>query len=200
MSDFKIDPTYTEVSERMAMVRELYPNATFRPANLDKPYSIEKIGDLNYIIYTAAIYREPFDECPAIGIAWEQVPGTTPYTKGSELMNAETSAWGRACIAVGIPAKKIASAEEVRNRQEARPIKTVMPGEPLVKDLWAGTEAAAKPTCEHGLMEWKQGYSKTKQKDWAGYFCTFIDHTGTEPKCNPLWYETAPDGDWRPQS
>jgi hypothetical protein len=32
-------------------------------------------------------------------------------------MNAETSAWGRAIIALGFPTKKIASAEEVRNRQ-----------------------------------------------------------------------------------
>jgi hypothetical protein len=33
-------------------------------------------------------------------------------------MNAETSAWGRAIVALGIPTKKVASAEEVRNRQD----------------------------------------------------------------------------------
>lgn len=49
-------------------------------------------------------------------------PGRTPYTLGSELMNAETSAWGRAIIAVGAADSKkgISSAEEVRNRQAER--------------------------------------------------------------------------------
>ena len=135
---YTIDPNYTDVAERMQLVRDKFPLASFRPANIDKPYSVEKIGELYYVFYAAAIYREPFDECPAIGIAWEQVPGLTPYTKGSELMNAETSAWGRACIAVGIPSKKIASADEVMARQ---PLKAV-PNEPPVDeyDPWATTQ------------------------------------------------------------
>jgi hypothetical protein len=54
-------------------------------------------------------------------------PGRTPYTKGSELQNAETSAWGRAIVAVGAADTKkgIASSEEVRNRrgeQESAPM------------------------------------------------------------------------------
>jgi hypothetical protein len=197
MSDFKISDDYTEVPERMAMVRALYPNATFRPANLDKPYSIEKIGEINYIIYTAAIYREPFDECPAIGIAWEQVPGLTPFTKGSELMNAETSAWGRACIAVGIPAKKIASAEDVRNRQSEK-IK-VIANEPVIDDPWAGTSTTAAPSCNHGLMVWNTGHNKSKNKDWGGYFCTYIDSDTSSEKCPPVWYVIGSDGNWKAQ-
>jgi hypothetical protein len=52
-------------------------------------------------------------------LAWEVIPGKTPYTKDSEVQNAETSAWGRAIVAVGAAtAKKIASREEVRNRTE----------------------------------------------------------------------------------
>jgi hypothetical protein len=44
--------------------------------------------------------------------------GKTPYTRDSELQNAETSAIGRAIIMVGASdAKKVASANEVRNRQ-----------------------------------------------------------------------------------
>src|SRR5205823_6134471 len=52
------------------------------------------------------------------GIAWEPFPGPTPFTKDSELMNAETSAWGRAIVAVGIVAKgeKVASRSEVAAR------------------------------------------------------------------------------------
>jgi hypothetical protein len=38
-------------------------------------------------------------------------------------MNAETSAWGRAIIAVGASdAKRVASANEVRNRQQPDPM------------------------------------------------------------------------------
>jgi hypothetical protein len=52
-------------------------------------------------------------------MAWEPVPGRTPYTKGSELMVAETSAWGRSLAAIGIATNKsIASAEEVRSARE----------------------------------------------------------------------------------
>lgn len=46
------------------------------------------------------------------------MPGKTPYTKLSELQNAETSAWGRAIVAVlASESKSVASAEDVRNRQ-----------------------------------------------------------------------------------
>jgi hypothetical protein len=66
----------------------------------------------------AYAYRTPDDQRPGTGLAWEPCPGKTPYTKDSELQNAETSAIGRAIIMVGASdAKKVASANEVRNRQ-----------------------------------------------------------------------------------
>lgn len=71
-----------------------------------------------HIIYHALAYRHPEDAHPGHGMASEPVPGLTPYTKGSELMNAETSAWGRALAALGYVGKKIASADEVRARQD----------------------------------------------------------------------------------
>ena len=40
------------------------------------------------IVYVAAAYRTPDDSRPGIGTAWEVFPGRTPYTAGSELMNA----------------------------------------------------------------------------------------------------------------
>ena len=75
-----------------------------------------------FIVYVAGAWRTPDDPRPGIGIAWEPYPGQTPYTAGSELQNAETSAWGRAIIAVGASDAKrgIASREEVRNRQAER--------------------------------------------------------------------------------
>jgi hypothetical protein len=55
-------------------------------------------------------------------MAWEIFPGRTPYTRGSELQNAETSAWGRAIIAVGAADAKrgIASRQEVEARRAER--------------------------------------------------------------------------------
>jgi len=55
-------------------------------------------------------------------MAYEQWPGRTPYTRDSELQNAETSAWGRAIVAVLAADTKrgIASQEEVRNRSAER--------------------------------------------------------------------------------
>jgi len=42
--------------------------------------------------------------------------------RGSEVMLAETSAWGRALVAIGADTKAgIASAEEIRNRQQTPP-------------------------------------------------------------------------------
>jgi hypothetical protein len=48
------------------------------------------------------------------------LPGQTPYTLGSELENAETSAWGRAIAAVGLATRGgIATADEIRSKQTA---------------------------------------------------------------------------------
>ena len=108
---------YVDVAERIKIAKELYPEISLQPANPSVPYVIEEIQGSTYVIYTAAFYRDPNDLIPGIGCAWEVIPGTTPYTRGSELMVAETSAWGRAIVAVGISSKKIASKEEVVNAQ-----------------------------------------------------------------------------------
>lgn len=122
---FEIDPSYNDVAARIADLKALHPNARLRPVNELKPYTIETIGDKTFIVYTAACYRDADDELPGIGVAWEPFPGTTPYTKNSEVMNAETSAWGRAIIAaLASESKTIASAEEVRNRSAEVPTET----------------------------------------------------------------------------
>jgi hypothetical protein len=69
-----------------------------------------------HVIYHALAYRTPDDKAPGYGVASEPIPGLTNYTRDSELMNAETSAWGRALVALGFVAKTVASANEVRAR------------------------------------------------------------------------------------
>lgn len=115
---FELSPDYKDVPTRIADFKEKHPEGSLRPVNPKEPYRIEAIDGLFFIVYMAAAYRSPDDKRPGIGIAWEPFPGKTPYTKNSELQNAETSAWGRAIVAVlASESKAVASAEDVRNRQ-----------------------------------------------------------------------------------
>jgi hypothetical protein len=114
---------YVGVPERLAELRVKHPEASLQPVVPEKPFDIVTIGDSTFVVYAAACYRTPDDPRPGIGLAWERVPGRTPYTRDSELQNAETSAWGRAIVAVGAADAKrgVASADEIRNRQDDPP-------------------------------------------------------------------------------
>ena len=110
---------YIPVNERIAAFIAAYPAGSLRPLWPDDPYRVLGEGETKWLVYGACAYRTPDDPAPGVGLAWEPVPGRTPYTRGSELMVAETSAWGRALAAIGIATNKsIASAEEVRSAQE----------------------------------------------------------------------------------
>lgn len=113
---------YIDVAARIVEFREKHPEGSLQPANPGQPFQVVDIGEQTFVVVVAAAYRTPDDQRPGIGMAYEQFPGRTPYTKGSELQNAETSAWGRAIVAaLAADTKKgIASAEEVRNRQAER--------------------------------------------------------------------------------
>lgn len=110
---------YIDVAARIVQFREQFPDGSLQPADGAVPYRIEKIGDQTYIVVVAAAYRRPDDVRPGIGMAYEVFPGKSNFTRGSELQNAETSAWGRAIVAaLAADTKKgVASAEEVRNRR-----------------------------------------------------------------------------------
>lgn len=111
------DSGYVDVAERIRQLREKHPNAVLRPANPLEPFKIMEIGGREFIVYTAACYRSPDDLMPAIAVAAEPSIGRTNFTKDSEVMNAETSAWGRAILAaLACDSHKVASANEVRNR------------------------------------------------------------------------------------
>jgi len=110
---------YIPVNERIAEFIKAYPQGSLRPLWPDEPYRVLGEGETKWLVYGACAFRTPDDKAPGVGLAWEPVPGRTPYTRGSELMVAETSAWGRALAAIGIATNKsIASAEEVRSAQE----------------------------------------------------------------------------------
>jgi len=120
MADIMKD--YVDVAERIRIFKELYPNGSLQPANLEKPFEIVVIGDRTFIVYVSAAYRNPDDVRPGIGVAWEPFPGKTTFTRDSELMVCETSSWGRAIVAtLAADTKRIASADEVRNRPQEQP-------------------------------------------------------------------------------
>jgi hypothetical protein len=112
---------YKTVPERIAEFREKHPDGSLQPADPSRPFWIEEVGGRTFVCYSAAAYRSPEDPRPGIGTAWEPFPGPTPYTKDSEVQNAETSAWGRAIVAVlASESSAVASQEDVRNREDAR--------------------------------------------------------------------------------
>ena len=104
---------YIEVSERIRLFVEQYPTGS-----LQADWGMVERDGEQWLAVKAYAYRYPEDVRPGIGHAWEPIPGRTPFTKGSELMNGETSAWGRAISAIGIAVHKgIASANEIRSAQ-----------------------------------------------------------------------------------
>ena len=124
MADFA--ENYVDVATRLQEFYEKYPEGSLQPLNPEQPYQIIEIKDTTLIVYVAAAYRTPDDTKPGVGMAWEIVPGRTPFTRGSELMVCETSAWGRAMAALGIATRKgIASKQEVSSARG----RAAMPGE-----------------------------------------------------------------------
>ena len=133
---FTLD-AYVTVSERHRMALERWPKLRV----VEAPPKIIEIAGHTFIEVTMTVWRDPDDTLPATAAAWEPFPGKTPYTRDSEMMNASTSALGRALGLMGIgTAASIASADEVINRQYDRE----MAGHDI-KRTKAG-EAATRPS------------------------------------------------------
>jgi len=110
---------YVEVAERIRAWYEAYPNARIETRIVEHT---EK-----RVVVEARAYRGvksegvddvlSFDDRPAgTGHSAMQIPGATPYTRGSEIENCETSAVGRALVMAGLPSKRIASEDEIKSK------------------------------------------------------------------------------------
>lgn len=106
---------YVEVADRIKAWYDAYPNARIET-------ELVQLTD-KIVVMKAQVFRgEVADEKPAgIGHASMAIPGSTPYTRGSELENTETSAAGRALVMAGLPSKKVASGDEIRAKSGAAP-------------------------------------------------------------------------------
>jgi hypothetical protein len=101
---------YVPVNERIAAFYEQHPEGSLQSE------IVELTPDR--VTVKAYAYRSDADPRPGIGHSSLTIPGGTSFTKGSEIENAETSAWGRAIAALGFEVKRgVATAEEVRNKQ-----------------------------------------------------------------------------------
>ena len=111
---------YIEVSERIQKFYERYPDGSLQGC-----WTWMGPGH-DVIVFRAEAFRSQEDTRPGIGHASEPYPGLTSFTKNSEMMNAETSAWGRAIASLGIAVHRgIASAQEVRAAQRGTDVTPV---------------------------------------------------------------------------
>ena len=117
MSDRKFDlGDYVEVKDRIAKFYEMYAQGRL----VTRRVEMIEVNGSPYVLVHALAYRTPDDPHPGTGTSWLEVPGKTSYTKGSEVENAETSAWGRAIGSLGILIDKgLASTQEVNNKRES---------------------------------------------------------------------------------
>jgi hypothetical protein len=126
MSNFAED--YIPVAERIAAFYAKHPEGSLQGEMVE-------LSETRVVIRAFA-YRTPEDIRPGIGYSSLVIPGSTPFTRGSEIENCETSAWGRAIAALGFEVKRgVATAEEVRNKAPQPPQTAPAP-----------TSAAKRPT------------------------------------------------------
>lgn len=164
---------YVDVAERIQDFKDAHPDGSLQTLGWEV-VTVEGVNKKSskpesrtFIVYRAAAYREPGDPTPGHGIAWEPWPGQTPYTSDSELMNAETAAWGRAIVALGLVANRsLASRQEVRNRREDQAAEAEAPTpapEPAPTPAKAKAKAAPKaaPKGDAEFLEKLRALNKT---------------------------------------
>ncbi|MEB0201980.1 hypothetical protein QN354_09450 [Cryobacterium sp. 5I3] len=95
MSNNEFDQDYNSVKDRLAEFRTKHPEGSLQ----QKAIAFVEVDGVHGVLYTAEAFRTPDDTRPGQGTGWCPFPGTTEFTLGSEVQNAETSAWGRAIVA-----------------------------------------------------------------------------------------------------
>jgi len=85
--------------------------------------------------------------------------------------------------------------EDPWTMQVAAPVQTMKQAVSMVKDVLGGTPT--DESCIHGARVWKTGTSKAG-KPWGHWKC-MAQILGDAERCEPIWYEIAKDGTWKPQ-
>lgn len=104
---------YVPVAERLTEALSRYPELRIQAGTP----AVVTVDGQAYVSVTVTVWRSPDDPLPSIATAWERYPGLTSFTRDSEMMNAETSALGRALAFMGISSRhSVATREEVQAR------------------------------------------------------------------------------------
>jgi hypothetical protein len=90
----------------------------------------------------------------------------------------------------------IAKEDDPWTIREAKPAGTVDEAVAMVKEIIGGQTERDIPNCKCGkAMAWRTGNGKNN-KAWGHFTCTNVPSR----KCmEPIWYEIAADGTWKPQ-
>ena len=149
---------YVDVAERIRAWYEAYPNGRIETRIIEH--------NEKRVVIEARAYRGakgdsgPEDELGYIddrpagtGHSAMQIPGATPYTRGSEIENCETSAVGRALVMAGLPSKRIASGDEIRAKGGDTVVKREVVKSKDEEILRAAAEVF-EPTDE--LIDWRE--------------------------------------------
>ena len=86
--------------------------------------------------------------------------------------------------------------EDPWTMQVAPPTQTAEQAVEMVKQVLGGT--MVDESCVHGNRIWKTGTSKAG-KPWGHWRCPEAGHPLNDP-CEPIWYEIASDGSWKPRA
>ena len=109
---------YVDVATRLEEAYRRWPNMRIT----EHTPRVVELAAATFIEVAVTIHREPEDPRPCSACAWEPYPGKTAFTRDSEMMNASTSAVGRALGLMGVLAhRSIASADEVELAQARKP-------------------------------------------------------------------------------
>ena len=110
---------YENVHDRRGRFFEAFPEGSIQ---VSAPEYVTRPDGATFVRVEARAYRTKMDQRPGIDWTEEPMPGRTPYTKGSEVENASTSAIGRAilCVLPPLPGSTSgASRQEVAARHGA---------------------------------------------------------------------------------
>jgi hypothetical protein len=172
MSKFDLE-NYETVQERIETFTKLYPNGSILT---DVFTETRSDGRVEWIC-KATVRKDAEGVICATGWASEY-EGANKFAPHNACELAETSARGRALLAIGIGQQ--ASRDEVASARskEATP-KPVPQDDPWAKGMEIlgdalGAEPLANQTvtkCSHGVMVYKTGVSKKTGKPWGGHFC-----------------------------
>jgi hypothetical protein len=93
----------------------------------------------------------------------------------------------------------VVKADDPWTQWEAAPVQTMEQAVETVKAVLGGTQP--DESCIHGARVWKTGTSKAG-KQYGMWRCpesSTRDMPGGQVPCDPIWYEIAADGTWKPQ-